>query len=182
MAYVIFDLDGTVIDSSHRHAAKPDGSVDLKHWFDNAKPDKIAADSLLPLAESMRSIKAAGHFIIICTSRCFQPADYQFLVDNDLPYDVLFTRPGRFVTADDAEYADSYYGFIGDARSDELIKAEQLENFFKSKGFACAADANALMFDDNLKVVGKMLEIGITCLNAKNVNASMIVNRRRFRK
>ena len=173
MAYVIFDLDGTVINSDHRHSTKADGSIDLKHWFDNAKPEKIAADTLLPLARSMQAIKAAGHFVIVCTSRCFQAADHQYLADNGLVHDVLFSRPGYFVGPDSWEYENSYHGFVGDDRSDEIIKAEQLETFFRGRGFHCAADANALMFDDNLRVIDKMNAIGITCLNAKNVNARM---------
>jgi phosphoglycolate phosphatase-like HAD superfamily hydrolase len=176
MTYVVFDLDGTVIDSSHRHLAKPDGSVDLEHWFDNATPEKIALDGLLPLADSMRAIHRAGHRVIICTSRSFQPADLKFLEDNDLPYHHLFSRPGFFVGRDDPRYADSYFGFIGDARSDELIKAEQLAEFFRSEGFESIADAPAIMYDDNLKVIRKMNEIGLPCLNAVNVNAQILRN------
>lgn len=171
--YVVFDLDGTVIDSSHRHLAKPDGSVDLEHWFDNATPEKIAADGLLPLADAMRAIHRAGHKVIICTSRSFQPADLQFLQDNDLPYHELFSRPGRFVGKDDPQYGDSYFGFIGDARSDEIIKAEQLTAYFRSEGYENIADAPAIMYDDNLKVIREMNRIGLPCLNAVSVNAQM---------
>ena len=50
---VIFDLDGTTIDSSHRQATKSDGTLDLAHWFDNATPEKIFQDKLLPLSQQM---------------------------------------------------------------------------------------------------------------------------------
>jgi hypothetical protein len=173
MGYVIFDLDGTVICSAHRQATKPCGSLDLAHWIDNAKPELIYQDGLLPLARSMRAIKRAGHTVIVCTSRCMQQADFDFLHNNDLRYDVIFSRPGRFVGRDDAEYASSYYGFVGDAREDEVIKAEQLSGYFASQGYTDIRKANVIMFDDNLKVIRKMQEIGIDCLNATNVNRHM---------
>ena len=31
----IFDLDHTVIDSSHRQITRPDGSLDLDAWIEN---------------------------------------------------------------------------------------------------------------------------------------------------
>ena len=38
----IFDLDHTVIDSSHRQATRPDGSLDLEHWKANSTRQLIA--------------------------------------------------------------------------------------------------------------------------------------------
>ena len=46
----IFDLDGTTIDSSHRQNTLPDGSLNLDAWVRNNTPEKIARDSLLPMA------------------------------------------------------------------------------------------------------------------------------------
>ena len=42
----IYDLDGTVIDSSHRL-----GNGSLADWHANNTPDNIAADGVLPLAQ-----------------------------------------------------------------------------------------------------------------------------------
>ena len=52
----IFDLDGTTIDSSHRQNTLPDGSLNLDAWVRNNTPEKIARDSLLPMAESWKTI------------------------------------------------------------------------------------------------------------------------------
>ena len=50
MQYKIWDLDGTVIDSSHRYSTLPNGDIDLPRWIaDNTKAN-IERDSLLPLA------------------------------------------------------------------------------------------------------------------------------------
>jgi hypothetical protein len=153
MAYVIFDLDGTVIDSSHRQNTLPDGSLDLARWIENNTYDKIMADSLLPLANQMRNIKAAGHTVIVCTARAFQIADQEFLAANGLEYDAYLSR-----------------GAVGDNRPDGQLKVELLTDYFVSQGFTCAADANAIMFDDNLKVIAAMLSIGVTCFDATKQN------------
>ena len=152
MAYVIFDLDGTVIDSTHRQATKADGSLDLDHWFENNTPSKIMADSLLPLAETMRSLAAAGHTIIICTARAIQPADKIFLVVNRLPYHALLHRE------------------MGNMESDASLKIRLLETYFIERGFRCAADARAICFEDNLKVIEGLTSIGIKCYNATQIN------------
>ncbi len=152
MAYVIFDLDGTVIDSTHRQATKADGSLDLDHWFANNTADKILADSLLPLAASMRAIMAAGHKIVVCTARAIQPADKLFLAINRLAYDALLHRE------------------IGNMESDASLKIRLLETYFIGEGFNCAADAKAIMFDDNLKVIEAMRSIGIHCYDATKIN------------
>ena len=157
MAYVIFDLDGTVIDSDHRKAALPDGSLDLAHWFENNTPEKIALDGLLPLANQMRNIYAAGHTVIVCTARSIETPEIQeahdeFFTVNNLPFHVFLNREP------------------GNMEGDASLKVRLLNDYFISEGFTCAADANAIMFDDNLKVIDAMLSIGITCFNAIKQN------------
>ena len=155
MAYVIFDLDGTVICSKHRQATKADGSLDLDHWFEHNVPAKIMGDSLLPLARSMRALYACGHSIIICTARAIQPADKEFLAAKYLPHHILLHRE------------------MGDMQSDSTLKIDLLENYFKGIGFANAKEARPIMFDDNLKVIEAMLSIGVRCYDATPINAKL---------
>lgn len=157
MAYVIFDLDGTVIDSEHRKAALPDGSLDLAHWFENNTPEKIALDGLLPLADSMRQIYAAGHTVIVCTARSIETPEIQaahdeFFAKNNIPFHVFLNREP------------------GNMESDASLKVRLLEDYFKAEGYSCAREATPIMFDDNLKVISAMMEIGITCFNAIKYN------------
>ena len=49
----IFDLDGTVIDSSHRALANADGSITLDFWRENSTAEMIAKDKLFPLARNL---------------------------------------------------------------------------------------------------------------------------------
>ena len=85
----IFDLDGTVIDSSHRQNTLPDGSLDLAHWIENNTPEKILADSLLPLAEKMRSVRSVKDTVAVITARVIQDADLAFMSRNGLKFDFL---------------------------------------------------------------------------------------------
>jgi phosphoglycolate phosphatase-like HAD superfamily hydrolase len=152
MAYVIFDLDGTVIDSSHRQNTLPDGSLDLANWIANNTPDMIARDSLLPLARIM-SILSKTATIVVCTARAYQPADEAFLAANGLKYDAYLSR-----------------GAVGDMRPDAELKIDLLNDYFKKQGFLTVAEAKPMMFDDNLKVIDAMTKLGVTCYNAVEAN------------
>ena len=77
----IFDLDGTVIDSSHRALANADGSINLDHWRENSTAKMIAKDKLLPLAEGWRSIDRSRHQIVVMTARVMGMVDYTFLIN-----------------------------------------------------------------------------------------------------
>jgi FMN phosphatase YigB (HAD superfamily) len=159
MPYVIFDLDGTVINSDHRKASLPDGSLDLAHWIENSTPEKIALDTLLPLARVMRILYAAGNTIVVCTARCIETPEIQeafddFFAENNLPFHEFLCREP------------------GNNESDETLKVRLLKNYFKSEGFVSPAEANAIFFDDNLKVLDAVGKIGITCYD------STICNRR----
>lgn len=153
---VIFDLDGTVIDSTHRHLAKPDGSIDLDHWRENCTPEKIFADRLLPLAKAMRRIYAAGHHVVICTARVMSQADLDYLENNGLRHHALLSRSE------------------GDTRPDAEMKVCLLNNYLVKLGFANIRDANCVMFDDNLKVLAAMAAQGVVCINATKENARRV--------
>ncbi len=175
MATVVFDLDMTVIDSSHRHASNADGSIDLAHWFQNATPERIAADTLLPLARAVRTFFDAGNDVILCTARCMQDADYAFIEAHreQLPHHALYSREGYFVTPESVEYADSYHGFVGDTRGDGEIKIQQITAHIKARGFQNFRDAGVIIFEDNLKTIDLFKAHRAIGINAINCNRRM---------
>ena len=67
--FKIWDLDGTVIDSSHRYYTLENGDIDLPRWIENNTRENIALDKLLPLADLMRDNYRSGDTVIICTAR-----------------------------------------------------------------------------------------------------------------
>ena len=155
MAFIVFDLDGTVIDSSHRALNKPCGSIDLAHWRENCTPEKIAQDKVLPLARAMRRMYAAGHTIIVCTSRIMQDADFQFLRDNDLPHHVVLHRD------------------ILDDRSCGDMKVAHLTEYLLAHTGKGIADNNVVMFEDNMGVINAMMKHDVTCFDATRANKKM---------
>ena len=145
-----FDLDGTTIDSSHRQATKPDGTLDLAHWFENATPSKIFEDKLLPLSQQMHKRCKAGDYTVVCTARTMQEADFEFLQNHGLNVDKVIYRPA------------------GDMTPDAELKRKQLSSLFNLKQFK---NLNKVMFDDAASVRGTLRKIGITVIHPDKVQA-----------
>jgi len=144
----IFDLDGTVIDSSHRQATKPDGTLDLVKWFENATPEKIFKDKILPLAQQIRRRSKAGDYTMICTARTLSDADLEFFHQEGLLVDKIISRKQ------------------GDNTPDGELKAKQLRSFFSLKQFK---DLNKVMFDDAPSVRKSLRRLGISVIDPSKI-------------
>ena len=92
----IFDLDDTVVDSSHRATLTVvNGQVelDLDAWRQDSTRENIMKDSLLPLSNFMRECIQAEHtFVWVCTARNMQQADHDFLAQNGLTPNLVLSR------------------------------------------------------------------------------------------
>lgn len=79
----VYDLDGTVISSSHRYRTIPgEARIDLNHWREHDKPEFIAKDSLLPHAAQYKAdLKNPEILVVIATARAAIPGDanWQFV-------------------------------------------------------------------------------------------------------
>ena len=149
----IFDLDGTVIDSSHRQNTLPDGSLDLAHWIENNTPEKILADSLLPLAKKMREVNREIDKVAIITARVIQDADLAFLKRNDLRFDYLYSRAQ------------------GNTSPDDILKQRAIFRLAAKMNKSIAwMRKNAIFFDDNLEVLNMVRYNGIRTINATLAN------------
>ena len=145
----IFDLDGTIIDSSHRQMVKPDGTLDLAKWFENATAEMIFDDKVLPLATQVRRRQKAGDYTIVCTARNMQDADFEFLQNAGICPDKIISRP------------------TGNNTPDGELKAKQLNSFLSLKQFA---KANKVMFDDADSVRSKLRKIGIAVIHPEKIS------------
>ena len=131
----IFDLDGTVIDSSHRALANADGSIDLNHWRENSTAKMIAKDKLLPLANGWKAIDRKRHQIVVMTARVMGMVDYTFLINNGLHADFIYSRPE------------------GVTLSDDILKRNFLISLKRDiKKSLAWIRSHAIMFDDNADV------------------------------
>jgi hypothetical protein len=125
----IFDLDGTVIDSSHRQRLKPNGDLDLDHWiahrFDR---EKVFGDTLLPFVSHWREVQQHGEETHICTSRVISDHEREFLLGHGLNY-------GEFMSRTD-----------GDFRSDAPYKVAKIGDFLKRRG---VSPLQVILYDDH---------------------------------
>ena len=144
----IFDLDGTIIDSSRRQATLPDGTLNQAHWFENATPEKIFEDKVLPLAHQIRKRSKAGDFVLVCTARTMQDADFEFLMNEGICPDKIISRPA------------------GNMEPDGKLKAKQLNSFLSLKQFR---KASKVMFDDAASVRSSLRKIGIAVIHPDKI-------------
>ena len=158
MKTYIFDLDHTVIDSTHRQLTRADGSLDLAHWIENNTPEKIAADSLLPIANLWKAQQmSAQNEIVVCTARVFGAADAQFLDDHGLYADAILSRP------------------MGDSSPDWVLKERLLRQYASDTGRSWARFClSAVMYDDNESVVKMAYLNNIDAYNAIALNKEMV--------
>ena len=152
----IYDLDHTVIDSSHRQLTREDGSLDLDAWRENCTRDKIMADKLLPIAHQWRLHYKRGATIIVCTARVMSQDDLDFLAIHELPYHAMLSRPE------------------GNDSPDAWLKVALLANYAKTQGVSWARFCrNAAMFDDNKGVLKSLSKRGLRCYNAVTFNETL---------
>ena len=89
----VFDLDGTLIDSSHRTPNKPDGTLDLQGYYKNKTRENVFKDELLPLVDEIKEMYASGDWhIVICTAREMNLDDFDFLDYHGIKYDEIYER------------------------------------------------------------------------------------------
>ena len=152
----IFDLDHTVVDSSHRQATRPDGSLDLDHWREHSTPRLIERDTLLPLAHEWRKLLKRGHTVLVCTARVMGPADYFYFGSRGLFADTVISRTE------------------GDRTPDDLLKLRGLKRYCRENGISWARFCRtAIMFDDNKNVINTLVSNGLTCYDAISTNESL---------
>lgn len=93
----IFDLDGTLIDSSHRASYK-NGVLDLQAWRTNNTREQILRDTITPLGQDLTQAIAFNpkleKQIIILTARDCVPADYELLKSLGLGSIGVLSRHG----------------------------------------------------------------------------------------
>ncbi len=157
----IFDLDHTVIDSSHRQITRADGSLDLDAWRLNCTKKQINRDSLLPLARFMRRAIADDNIqTAICTARVLSKHDYNFLAEKGLITDYILAR------------------FDGDNRRDDEMKFSKIWNLLTSLKIPRARwKISATLFDDNQSVLTMATNrLGINAVDSIEYNKGLFKN------
>jgi|19_taG_2_1085344.scaffolds.fasta_scaffold05251_6 hypothetical protein len=128
----IFDIDGTLVDSSHRYRSKWNGNkltIDLNHWLENAHLHY--KDTPLPLADSFAELlQRKDVYTIWCTARTTN----QFVAAFDNLISML-GRPHKFFCRPN-----------NCMESGAILKARQLKSFLNLKQFQ---GAKKFFYEDN---------------------------------
>ena len=147
----IYDLDGTIINSSHRIKLREDGSLDLNHWKNNSTKDMIFQDTLLPLYETLRWDYINGNYVVICTARELGKWDMEYIHSMGIYYDKIISRPKGNITID------------------HVLKARQLKYFWQLKPFQ---KLHKIFYDDNLNNLQAIDKLGSgIVVDANKLNA-----------
>ena len=161
---VVFDLDGTVIDSSHRTPSHPDGTLDLQGYYKQRTRKNIFKDTLLPLAEVMKERYRSGDYVVICTAREIDQDDLEFLEYHGLKYDEILDRTNcrkkyhwglpdpEYKTKQLKEFRYTEYTFYDDAKPTiELFSGYSNVNMVdanKANNVISAAELDIGAYDD----------------------------------
>jgi len=154
--HFIFDLDHTVIDSSHRQITRADGSLDLAAWRRNNTKANIMADTLLPLAKEWQRLAKKNVTIVICTARVMGEHDYEFLRRHGLRWDACLSRR-PFEIMPDAE-----------------LKEKMIRDYARTRPMTWARFcATSVFYDDNKNVLSMLDRIGIRAYDSLTLNARL---------
>ena len=147
----IFDLDGTVIDSTHRQG---DGSLDDWRRMDTAK--NVALDSPLPLLDQMRDAIADDLDVIVCTSRVMAGRDFRWLDDHGIRGVTILCRD------------------VDDDRLCGFFKLHLLKDYADSIGYTWARFCQtSIMFDDSIDVQNTLRSVGLRVIDPVNYNLNI---------
>ena len=124
----IYDLDGTVIDSSHRATHDEQGNIDLANWKAKSTKDFIFQDSLMPLYSQLQKDYKNGNMVILCTARELGKWDLEYIHMHNIYYDRVISRP------------------IGNMEKDYKLKKNQLRYLFSLPQYK---DKEKIFYDDN---------------------------------
>lgn len=134
MRVSIYDMDGTIVDSSHRYRTIIDENnverIDLQYWRENEY--RAMEDGLLPLANQyMEELQNPDVFVIIATARVLREPDWQFITEILGKPDAVVSRLGD-----------------GDTRSGKELKIKGLQKVFNDNELPTT---NAVFYEDNIQ-------------------------------
>jgi hydroxymethylpyrimidine pyrophosphatase-like HAD family hydrolase len=127
----IYDMDGTIVDSSHRYRTIVDENgerIDLDYWRENEY--RAMDDSLLPMFEQYRiDLADENCYVIIATARVMNAPDWQFVNE-------ILGMPDYFISRNP-----------GDSQSGKTLKINGLAKFFNLNNFK---GADFVFYEDNI--------------------------------
>lgn len=147
----IFDLDCTLIDSSHRINEFADVSkgIDLDYWIENSTLENIMKDKLLPLVNLFREFQKTQFTNIAVTARNMAAADFEYLEQHGLHFHMVLHRENS-------------------KELDHILKEKKIQELFDSGNYM-----PFLAFDDKEENLDIFRKLGFQCFNALDFNEKL---------
>lgn len=141
---VIFDLDGTLSDTSHREHYITKEPLDWDSFHKACVYDPPISNTV----EMYRILKATGHTIYIISGRldAVEKETRDWLDRYGLEYDYLFLKPSKIKKV-----------------SDIIYKKSILKDLIKSKLHNFHLDKILCVFEDRTQMVEMYRGLGLTC-------------------
>lgn len=156
----VFDLDGTLIDSTHRMVFI-DGEFSIEDWRKNSSDwSKVEQDKIINhmVEEAIKIVSEGNSWNIVVTSREMNEYDFDYLKQNNL---LIFDD---YIHRDDPIHLGEFYKFKGILNSQnlkkELLMKYMLENPFFTPGRA---------YDDDHGNREVFKELGFYSINPNNI-------------
>ena len=138
-----YDLDGVLVDTSHRYRNLSDGSIDLAFWFANRTAKQVARDRLLPLARQFAiDCDNPETYTILCTAREYHSLDCDYISRYLGKPNKLIMRP------------------VGNTTTDSKLKRSQLSRLFNLRQFA---KLHRRLWEDNPRNIATLRPIFNDC-------------------
>lgn len=134
---VVFDLDGTIADISHRRVYvenKP------KNW---AKFNATICDDIPnePVVQLLRALHASKNPIVICSGReaVSKKVTVDWLARHDIPYSAIYMRRAKDYRQDDVVKADLLDELMNDGWYPWIVvdDRDRVVNMWRQRGFTC---------------------------------------------
>jgi len=144
----VFDLDYTLIDSTHRMNQFGDYyvGVDVPFWLQHLSFEDVIKDKLLPLSNILIEFNKTNFVNIAVTAREMFPADYEYLQLHNLRFNMILHRENS-------------------KELDSVIKEKKLKELFDTGDFI-----PFLAFDDKEENLDVFRKFGFTCFDAIEFN------------
>ena len=138
----VFDIDGVLLDSSHRFKTDPvTHKIDLPYWIENCTPEKVAQDVPLPTANLYKKLLLnPSAYVIIATARVMAKADWQSIEKH-------LGMPNHFI-----------HRKAGDMQSGVTLKGNALKRLFTLKQYS---GKMVTFFEDNIDYLHGLTKMGL---------------------
>ncbi len=143
---IAWDLDGTLIDASHRSRYLESGDYDIEYWREHCLEEYIEKDTLLPLASVFFEFQKTGYTQIAVTARDMTISDFEFLKRRNMHFEMILHRKDSL-------------------ELDEVLKNERLQEFLNEEG-----RIPFMAFDDKKENLEVFDNYGFRTFNAKYMN------------